>query len=380
LWRQRGPAREQLLGLARGFATLFRDPGGPSGVPLNQNVRRKSGRGGARLRRQEAPRALILLYHRIASTPTDPWSLNVAPDHFAEHLQLLRSHGCPLSLPQLLQGFQDGDVSEPMIVVTFDDGYADNLYAAKPLLERFAVPATVFVPVGALGDSAEFWWDELDGILLQPGTLPDVLQLSINGRHRAWKLGDAAYYTDNAFARVRSWHAWEDPPGARQALYRSLWELLHQLPASEREQVLDELRAWAGSERIDRPTHRCLSPAEARALGDGALVELGAHTMSHPSLATLTADVQRNEIEQSRSRLMDLLGRSVSAFAYPFGKRSDYNSRTIAIVREAGFASACTSIAGIVQPSSDRFQLPRLHVHDWDGDTFSQQLSACFKG
>jgi hypothetical protein len=68
----------------------------------------------------------------------------------------------------------------------------------------------------------------------------------------------------------------------------------------------------------------------------------------------------------------------VSAFAYPFGKQSDYSSETIAIVREAGFAIACTNVAGIVEPGTDRFQLPRLHVHDWDGDTFSRQLSGCF--
>ncbi len=82
-----------------------------------------------------------------------------------------------------------------MIAVTFDDGYANNLHAAKPLLERFTVPATVFVAVGALEDPREFWWDELDGLLLQPGTLPDALQLHVNGRCLAWKLGDAAHYT-----------------------------------------------------------------------------------------------------------------------------------------------------------------------------------------
>ena len=65
-----------------------------------------------------------------------------------------------------------GDVPSAGVVVTFDDGYADNFHNAKPLLERYEIPATVFVTTGYLQDQREFWWDELERILLQPGTLP----------------------------------------------------------------------------------------------------------------------------------------------------------------------------------------------------------------
>jgi peptidoglycan/xylan/chitin deacetylase (PgdA/CDA1 family)/GT2 family glycosyltransferase len=377
LSRQRRPAQVLLRRHGQRFANQVRRLSRSQVVPPKQIAQRRLDRGTARLRWQE-PRGLILLYHRIVSTPTDPWALNVTPDHFAEHLQVLESYGDPVSLPRLLERIQDRGASDRMIAVTFDDGYPDNVHTAKPLLERFSVPATVFVTVGALEEPTEFWWDELDGLLLQPGTLPDALQLQVNRRCLTWKLGDAAQYTESDFERLSSWRAWENPPGARQALYRSLWELLRRLPVDDREQVLDALRTWAGTGRIRRPTHRCLSCAEALALMDEPWVTLGAHTLSHPSLAMLTVDAQRNEIEHSRSRLTDLIGHPVSAFAYPFGKRSDFTAETLAIVRNAGFTNACTNIAGLVKSSTDCLHLPRFAVYDWDGDEFSRQLSAWF--
>jgi peptidoglycan/xylan/chitin deacetylase (PgdA/CDA1 family) len=379
LWRQCQPSPTLLHRQSRDNVTQIHGSQDTRDVAINKYVQhayRMRSRGLTLLQRRRTPRGLILLYHSIAFTRTDPWSLSVTPAHFAEHLQVLQSFGHLVSLPELLEGLENQTCPERMIAVTFDDGYANNLYVAKPLLERFAVPATVFMTVGALENPGEFWSDELEGLLLHPGTLPDTLQVQVNGRRLVWQLGNAAHYTEALFARLSSWRAWKNPPGARQALYRSLWQLLRTLSVSERERVLDELRAWAGTEKICRPTHRCVSRAEALALADGPWIALGAHTMSHPSLATLTIEAQRNEIEQSRSRLMDLLGHSVSTFAYPFGQRSDYSSDTISIVREAGFASACSAFSGTVQPSTDRFQLPRMHVEDWDGNTFSRRLKA----
>ena len=120
------------------------------------------------------------------------------------------------------------------MAITFDDGYADNLYTAKALLERYNIPATVFLTAGFIGQDREFWWDELDRLLLHPGTLPETLHLSINGRSYQWELGEAAHYSPLAYERQRSWKAWEDAPDSRQALYRSLYGLLQPLSADER--------------------------------------------------------------------------------------------------------------------------------------------------
>lgn len=329
-----------------------------------------------RLRNQLRPGVLILLYHRVAELPSDPYLLNVTPQHFAEHLEVLRQQGCRLMhLQQLIQALQDGNLPHRGVVVTFDDGCVDNLYNAKPLLERYEIPATVFVTSGQVGQEREFWWDELDRLLLQPGTLPKTLHLNINGSTYEWELGNDAHYREDDQKRDRSWHLYQqNDPTQRHRLFRSLHHRLNALPIKARWQVMDELAAWAGAGLEGRPTHRILSQNEVVDLAEGGLIEVGAHTVTHPVLSSLPASVQQNEIQQSKAQLEAVLGRPVNSFAYPHGSRSDYTAQTVAIAQETGFNCACSNFAEMVWQETERFQLPRVLVYDCNKETFEQQL------
>jgi peptidoglycan/xylan/chitin deacetylase (PgdA/CDA1 family) len=116
------------------------------------------------------------------------------------------------------------------------------------------------------------------------------------------------------------------------------------LRPSAREKTLDEIRAWAGNFHGVRDSHRLLSGDELRAL-DGGIVEVGAHTVSHPSLTQHPPNVQRQEILESKRWLDDFLGRSARSFAYPYG---DHSHATAALVAQAGFELACTTQAAAV--------------------------------
>jgi peptidoglycan/xylan/chitin deacetylase (PgdA/CDA1 family) len=107
----------------------------------------------------------------------------VSRQHFAEHLEILRTRYGPMRLQELTKRLQSGPLPRRKIVVTFDDGYADSLLNAKPLLERHEIPATVFVTSGNVGQEREFWWDELDRVFLHSGRLPKELRLVIDGTH-----------------------------------------------------------------------------------------------------------------------------------------------------------------------------------------------------
>jgi peptidoglycan/xylan/chitin deacetylase (PgdA/CDA1 family) len=325
-------------------------------------------------------RVLVLLYHRVATLRSDPWGLAVTPGRFAEHLEVLRQHARPIQLGELSRALRDGRLPDRSVVVTFDDGYEDNLRNAKPLLARHDVPATVFVASGSIGSEREFWWDELGRLLLWPGTLPQGLSLSIAGKMYHWELGEAEEYTEEDFRSHRGWRAWNKSPTPRHSLYVSLSNLLRPIGEVERQSKLKELRGWVGNAPRHRPNHRPLSRGEISKLDQEGLVEIGAHTVTHPVLSAQPPDSQRQEIARSKARLEKVSGHPVTSFAYPYGKPHDYTAETVDMVRRAGFGCACCTIAGVVRKSSDPFQLPRVYVRNWGGDRLAHLLSKWFDG
>lgn len=334
-------------------------------------------RGLRRLWHSVAGRTLILLYHRVADVVADPWQLCVSPQHFAEHLEILRHRMHPVRLDDMARDLRAGRCPRRAAIVTFDDGYADNLHNARPLLERYAVPATVFVATGYLDGKREFWWDELERVILGPIHLPQTLRLEADGRSHVWELGDAAHYPDGGRQQHRRWEAWGDEhPTARHALYRALYEFLLPISESDKRRTLDVLGAWAGVQPVARPTHRALTRSELRALADGELIVAGSHAVTHAALSSLAVSTQWEELRCSKTELERIIERPVTSFAYPYGKRCHYTAETKALVRQAGFTSACANVPGTVGRSADPFQLPRVPIQDWDGEAFSRALSA----
>lgn len=339
--------------------------------------------GLGRLRRAAAalsPRAAVLLYHRVAEETADPWRLCVTPQHFGEHCEVLARRGLAWPLSRLLAALAAGCLPRRAVVVTFDDGYADNLTQAQPRLARHGVPATVFVTAGAVGATREFWWDELGRVLLGDHALPATLTLEVAGATRHWDLGTDRSDPPSA-AALRAWEPWTDAhPTQRHALYRALYDLLFPLGTRERLAVLDTLVAWAGIASAARASHRPLREGELARLADGALIDVGCHSMTHPPLARLPPAGQRAEIAGAKARLEGIVGRPVQSFAYPYGRRCDYDADTVALVRELGFVGACANVADLVGRRTDRFEVPRLQVRDWDGDTFARRLDAWLSG
>lgn len=334
------------------------------------------------LRNRFAPNGLILLYHRIADPATDSFKLCVTPQQFAEQMEVVRRYARPVHLSEAVTTIQSGKRPARMIVVTFDDGYADNLHTARPVLERFDVPATIFVATGQIESGREFWWDELEKLLLLPNELPAHLALKINNSSYEWSLGDFARYTEKDFDSFRAWNFFDaDTPTPRHALYRELNELLRPLPDSEQQAALDELRFRANAPKSLRPEVRTLTRQEIARLTDGNLIEVGAHTVTHPVLARHSLAAQQHEIERSRDTLTEILNCPVRNFAYPFGWQASYTQETVSLVQRAGFTAACTTEPVAVTARTNPFRLPRLTVGDsrliadeWNGDAFADFL------
>ncbi|MDF5725063.1 MAG: polysaccharide deacetylase family protein [Rhizonema sp. PD37] len=324
------------------------------------------------LRGRLAPGSLILMYHRVTEVQSDPWSICVSPQRFAQHMEVLRSTGRVVPLQQLNQTLQQGN-PRWQIAVTFDDGYADNLYNAKPLLEYYGIPATMFLTSGYTEHKRDLWWDELDQLLLGSNTLPEVLCLLINGTTYRWELGTAACDSEKEYQHKSQWKVKsEDSSTPRLNLYRKIYDLLSPLQSEARQKIMDELLVWAGCEPVLRSSHRIMNSEEMSTVGQGDLIEIGAHSVTHPFLSFLPANRQWEEIYESKTCLEQITRQKIVSFAYPHG---NYSTQTPALVREAGFTSACTTYAQSARGVCDRFLLPRFQVEDWDGEEFARQLS-----
>jgi peptidoglycan/xylan/chitin deacetylase (PgdA/CDA1 family) len=320
---------------------------------------------------------LILLYHRVAKVPTDPHLLCVTPDNFSQQMEVLRKNWNLISLSELTKGLRDQKLPRRSVLVTFDDGYADNLHNAKPVLEWYKIPAVVFVISGSVGVEHGFWWDELEKLLLRPGTLPEELTIRLDAAETRWQLGQSATaYSEEDYRMHATWYFGKKVPTDRHALYVDLYKTIRRLTPDRQHEMLELLRIWSGykASKSDVP----MTVAELRELCRGNLVEVGAHTVSHPILSTLPSNRQRREISDSRKSLQQILDQRIAGFAYPYGGDGDYNRETMGLVREAGFELAFSTASGLIQRNTETFRLPRNWVRNWPRDQFAAHLQRWF--
>jgi peptidoglycan/xylan/chitin deacetylase (PgdA/CDA1 family) len=323
--------------------------------------------------------AVVLLYHRVYDSDFDPLLLTVGRKHFDQQMAHLRRHYAVLSLQELRDALTRGSLPRGAVAVTFDDGYGDNLRNARPALERHRIPATVFVTTGYIEAGREFWWDELGRILFFAPQLPACLSLNVGGSTRQWALESASRMTVEERLADRGWSILcEDNPTALHRAYREIQPLLSLAPSEERDRMLMDLREQTKCAAPHRVEDLAMTRDELRALVQGGLIAVGAHTITHPVLSTLTREAAAHEIRQSKHDLEEILGATVSSFAYPYGYRGAYTPQNMADVRAAGLADAYSNFGGVVRPKADRHELNRTLVRDWTLDEFARAVRRAF--
>jgi peptidoglycan/xylan/chitin deacetylase (PgdA/CDA1 family) len=186
--------------------------------------------------------------------------------------------------------------------------------------------------------------------------MPSEIRLLVGSREFVWQ--QAAENGDSARNRRR--------------LPWAIWSMLVEASDEERRNALDDLeRLTDAGPNDDTAAARTMTPDELRRLAASPLIDIGAHTMTHPWLAGLPRDIQLEQIVGSRQQCRDLTGEFPSSFAYPFGA---FDPVTPELVKSAGFELACSTATDLTWASSDMMLVPRVTVLNYTGRMFSARL------
>jgi len=283
-----------------------------------------------------------LNYHRIGDgrgSIFDRGLYSATPEDFDQQVRWLKRNFDPIA-PRDIDTVMRARPGRH-VLVTFDDGYADNYLAAFPILKSHGVPGTFFVATGFVDDPAMPWWDEI-----------------------AWMIRSSARTSVSVPGFVDEPVVF-DPPDRERAI-RALLRVYKGLPSDRAPAYVEAL---AGALETGKPPPHVMDAKSLwmtwdmlREMVAGGMT-IGGHTVNHPILARMSRDRQAEEISGCEQRLRDELGIPMHAFAYPVGSREAFNDDTRACLRAAGVKNAFSYYGGF-RPRErwDAYDIPRIAV------------------
>jgi peptidoglycan/xylan/chitin deacetylase (PgdA/CDA1 family) len=293
-------------------------------------------------------KAVILTYHRVVSegeleTQCIQDGMYVSVEVFAEQMKFLKTHFVVLSFSELLSMWEEKrwDPTRRYCVVTFDDGWLDNYIYALPVLIRYGIPATVFLPTGFIGTNEWFWPDKVGWLYRQfvkRSTKERAFIVSVlRGRH-TWVYG-----------------------GENTLLQRGSDAVVEWCKTLSSAQIAVFVSGWAEVLEVTLPSNRqVVNWEEVRTMSDAG-VSFGSHSVTHAILTKLHWDDVMREMVDSWASLTQRSIRVVPVFCYPNGDWSEEIGRC---VKAAGYQAATTTQFGYEsQTPSNLFGLNRVSVH-----------------
>lgn len=275
----------------------------------------------------------ILMFHRVLPVPDPLRPGDVVAENFDLQMRYLKRYFAVLPLLEAVDRLQRSALPRRACCITFDDGYADNLSVALPILKRYQLPATVFVATGYLDGGRMFNDTVIDAIACADGPVLDLREL---------RLGQYPLSTTEE----------------RQAAVVAILEQLKYRSPDERAANVEKLVELADCGPLPRDI--MLTSAQVGELSRHG-IEIGGHTVAHPILTAIDDERAKQEMATGKQQLEVITGTPVRTFAYPNGRpERDYAARHVAMAKDVGFELAVTTASGVANVNSDVFQLPRF--------------------
>lgn len=299
-------------------------------------------------------RALALTYHRVlpAQSSNDSFStpaIVVTPETFRRHMQLLRKMFNPLTADEFATALAAGKLPPRACIVTFDDGWLDNLEHALPILRECSVPALLFIATDYIGTDRCFWQETLARALFAAASAPE----------RSAAL--FAELGDESVVRL--------PPTEAKPAIRRLIDRWKSRPQQEIDALLARVQASLQTWGIAVPaTHpdRFLSWAQVEQLQASGVVTIGSHCRTHTPLTKLAPANVTEELQSSRRIIRERSGIDALDMAYPNG---DHDANIAQAVAACGYRTAYTTVRGHVAPTANPFTLRRINIAEQGTDS-----------
>src|SRR5690349_3586681 len=292
-------------------------------------------------------RLTVLIYHRVlrAKDPLLPFE----PDarEFDQRMRWIRNWFNVLPVPDAVQRLRQRSLPSRALCVTFDDGYADNLDIALPILRRHGVSATFFIATGFLDGGRMFNDTVIEAVRRTPADVLNLQDIDL-GKHSLTSLGD------------------------RRNAINAILPKLKRLEPAEREARVNAIAKRSG---VHLPNDLMSTSERLRDLSrHGGII--GAHTQNHAILSAVDSVTAKREIETGRADLERIIENPIDLFAYPNGKPADdYCVEHVQLVNRAGFDAAFSTAAGAADADGDFLQLPRFTPWDATPARFALRLA-----
>jgi peptidoglycan/xylan/chitin deacetylase (PgdA/CDA1 family)/CelD/BcsL family acetyltransferase involved in cellulose biosynthesis len=275
--------------------------------------------------------ARILYYHRV-NNDNDPFSPAISMELFEAEMRYIGRRYNVVSLPRLIQHLENRE-RENVVAITFDDGYEDNYRNAFPILQRYRLPATVFLTTGTIDSDEPLWFDKLARSLKT--TERTCIDVEIDIPRRFWLRTEAERLEANA----------------------QIFGLLRLLDDARRTEQLGRILGYLAAKDGDR-RGKMLSWDQVRAMHRQG-IHFGGHTVTHPFLSKLPRDRAFWEVSECKRRIEEELQVDIDCFAYPNGREEDFSKWNAELLRSAGYRAAVTTMWGINWPTTDPMELRR---------------------
>jgi peptidoglycan/xylan/chitin deacetylase (PgdA/CDA1 family) len=294
--------------------------------------------------------AKILLYHSISTTEssfikgTNCW---IPPERFNAHLNYLKKFYRVISLQELVEHLEKGVIPSRSVVVTFDDGFADNFLWAYPYLKRHQITATIFLTTDAIDNHKPIWIQELCYLVNTVGVERIVDHLNAS----ADKLNTAPLVVKT---------------GSDMSLTEQLEKhLVYRLHKSDRENIICELYSHfhLQKKKIFSNNNYFLNWYQIHQMHADKLC-FGNHGASHSSFGAMSLTEQKNDIINSKRIIEQNIGKGFLPFAYPFGQSNDYTYETAKIIRQTGHNCIVTAEPTSNDVNASPYELGRIHVEN----------------